>query len=101
MLQCQLCDRSEEPGTPGSCGRLSSQLGCCGGLLQQSELTLLLAMHVCLYGCPSLVFQHCCQLLNSVTSTLKGAVHPLQSCGICKEMLKHYAKLCKEVQAVS
>ena len=25
-------------------------------------------------------------------------MHPMQSCGICKEMLKHYVKLCKEVQ---
>ncbi len=24
---------------------------------------------------------------------------PLQSCGICKEMLKHYSKLCREVSA--
>ena len=31
----------------------------------------------------------------------EGAQRPMQSCGICKEMLKHYAKLCKEVLAVS
>ena len=57
--------------------------------------------YVCLSAFSILVNGYRCQLSKSVSRNVEGAVCPLQSCGICKEMLKHYGKLCKEVQAVS
>ena len=61
----------------------------------------LLATIACLSTCPSLVIRQQCQLSKSVGRRSGGDVRPMQSCGICKEMLKHYAKLCKEVQTAT
>ena len=98
LLQHQLCHRPEGSGTPGSCGGLSDELGCCGGLLQQSEPILLMAL-VRVLVCFPRSCRRALLLAFSFSRCSEGAACPLQSCGICKEMLKHYAKLCKEVQA--